>query len=76
MAQQTRTKYLSLRMTPKMFEVLEAEAADTGMTKSGFARAHLARVLKERQYRRHLLGLDRPIANQPHIGNQCSAPPT
>lgn len=61
MVQQTRTKYLSLRMTQKTFEVLEAEAADAGLTKSSFARRHLVQVLKERRYRRHLLGRDRPV---------------
>lgn len=72
---QSRTKFLSMRMNPGMFMVLEAEAADAGMTKSRFARNHLARVLKERQYRRHVLGLDRPKASQPYIGNQCPTPP-
>ena len=67
MVQQTRTKYLSLRMTPKTFEVLEAEAADAGLTKSSFARRHLVQVLKERRYRRHLLGQDRPKTPLPQV---------
>ena len=40
---QRRTKFLSLRMTPGMFEVLKAEAADEGLSRSRFARNHLAR---------------------------------
>ena len=72
---QTRSKYLSLRLTPKMFEILQAEAADAGMTTSSFVREHLVRVLKERRYRRHLLGQDQPRAPHSHIGNQCSTPP-
>ena len=75
MVQQRRTKYLSLRMTPKTFEVLEAEAADAGLTKSSFVRRHLVQVLKERRYRRKLMGLERPKALRSHIGNQCSTPP-
>lgn len=59
MVQQTRTKYLSLRMTPQTFEILEAEAADAGLTKSSFVRRHMVQVLKERRYRRHLMRLDR-----------------
>ncbi len=70
MVQQKRTKYLSLRMTPKTFEILQAEAADVGLTKSSFVRRHLLRVLKERRYRRHLLGLDQPGAPHSHIENQ------
>lgn len=62
---QRRTKYLSMRLTPGMFEVLQAEAALDGLTKSCFARNHLARLLKDRQYRRHLLGLDRPRTPRP-----------
>lgn len=62
MVQQRRTKYLSLRMTPQTFEILQAEATDAGLTKSSFVRRHLVSVLKERRYRRHLLGLDRPKA--------------
>lgn len=64
MAQQTRTKYLSLRMTPQTFEILQAEAADAGMTKSSFVRRHLVQVLKERRYRRHVLRQDRSRAGQ------------
>ena len=75
MVQQRRTKYLSFRITPKTFEILQAEAADAGLTKSSFARRHLVQVLKERRYRRHLMGRDRPSPSQPHIENQCSAPP-
>ena len=71
---QRRTKFLSLRMTPGMFEVLKAEAADEGLSRSRFARNHLALMLKERQYRRHVLGLDRPRNPQPQIADQCSAP--
>lgn len=59
MVQQTKTKYLSLRMTPQTFEILQAEAADAGLTKSSFVRRHLVQVLKERRHRRHLMGLDR-----------------
>lgn len=65
MVQQRRTKYLSFRMTPRTFEVLEAEAASAGVTKSSFARGHLVMVLKERRARRHVLGLDQPRVSQP-----------
>ena len=75
MVQQRRTKYLSLRMTPQTFEVLQAEAADAGLTKSSFVRRHLVQALKERRYRRKLLGLERSSQSQPYIENQCSAPP-
>ena len=64
MVQQTKTKYLTVRMTPKTFEILQAEAADAGLTKSSFVRRHLVQMLKERRYRRHLLGQDRPRAGQ------------
>lgn len=60
MVQQTKTKYLTLRMTQRTFEVLQAEAADAGLTKSSFVRRHLVQVLKERRYRRKLMGPDRP----------------
>ena len=65
MVQQRRTKYLSLRMTPQTFEILQAEAADAGLTKSSFVRRHLVQVLKERRYRRKLLGLDRARPSAP-----------
>ena len=64
MVQQTKTKYLTVRMTPKTFEILQAEAADAGLTKSSFVRRHLVQVLKERRYRRHVLRQDRPSAGQ------------
>ena len=69
MVQQRRTKYLSLRMTPQTFEILQAEATDAGLTKSSFVRRHLVQVLKERRYKRHLLGRDRPSADQSRLGN-------
>lgn len=75
MVQQTKTKYLSLRMTPQTFEILEAEATDAGLTKSSFVRRHLVQVLKERRYRRKLMGLDRPQKPQTQVVNQCYAPP-
>lgn len=75
MVQQRRTKYLSLRMTPQTFEILQAEAADAGLTKSSFARRYLVQVLKERRYRRKLLGLERPKKPQTQVVNQCYAPP-
>lgn len=65
MVQQRRTQYLSLRMTPQTFEILEAEATDAGVTKSSFVRRHLVQMLKERRYRRHVLGLDRPRPSTP-----------
>ena len=67
MVQQRRTKYLSLRMTPQTFEILQAEATDAGLTKSSFVRRHLVQVLKERRYRRHLLGQDRPKTPLPQV---------
>ena len=75
MVQQRRTKYLSLRMTPQTFEILQAEAADAGLTKSSFVRRHLVSVLKERRHRRKLLGLERPKKPQTQVVNQCYAPP-
>lgn len=75
MVQQRRTKYLSLRMTPRTFEILQAEAADAGLTKSSFVRRHLVQVLKERRYKRKLMGLDRPKKPQTQVVNQCYTPP-
>lgn len=65
MAQQTRTKYLSLRMMPRTDDALRDAAAEQGVTRSRFVRGILVTVLKQREARRHLLGLDRPRKPDP-----------
>ena len=71
---QTRTRFLTMRITPVFEEALRSASEEYGITKSRYARNVLVRELKCWRDRRHLLGLDKPKVPQPHIGNQCPPP--
>lgn len=72
---QSRTRYLSIRITPGFEAFLKILADEFGVSKSRYARVVLADDLKRHKARRHLLGLDRPKTLHSHIGNQRSNPP-
>ncbi len=72
---QTKTRFLTFRITPTFEEALRLASDEYGISKSQYARQALVRELKCWRDRRHLLGLDRPKVPQLNIGNQCSAPP-
>ena len=59
-----RTKYLSIRVTPKFDEFLKVIAAEFGLTKSRYARWVLVQELKRQKARHHVLGWDRPKDSQ------------
>lgn len=61
---QTRTRFLTMRITPGTEEALRMASEEFGTTKSRYARWVLVKDLKCWRDRRHLLGLDRPKAPQ------------
>ena len=72
---QSRTRYLSIRITPGFEAFLKILAGEFGISKSRYARIVLTDDLKRHKARYHVLGWDRQIKPPPQAVDQCSAPP-